>query len=157
MTYAGTTYTRPTKPTDLYDLLQELIDENPKADRAKLKRLGVAEVKRDPDNVDAAVEGFVEHAFNVLLRAKPGPDPKKRKRVTREEKERKNYQYMRQNIHNWSMPNGKKLKDCTFGQVLSFQEDLGRLGHMGKPDEIVGQVLTPKQIKDAVYGKRKAT
>jgi hypothetical protein len=43
------------------------------------------------------------------------------------------------------MPNDKPLRDCTFREVGRFGDKFKKLAALGKPNQIVGQVLSEKQ------------
>jgi hypothetical protein len=45
------------------------------------------------------------------------------------------------------MPNDKKLRDCTFGYCREVGGWLGRIGAAGKPDQIVGDVLSEDAVR----------
>lgn len=47
------------------------------------------------------------------------------------------------------LPNGKAVRDCTFAYVRMQGDRFAKLGRMGKPDKIVGAVLTDEQIEAA--------
>jgi hypothetical protein len=53
----------------------------------------------------------------------------------------------------YQLPSGKLLKDATFAECLKAGGIFTAVGKMGKPDEIVGQKLTEKQLKTAGFGK----
>jgi len=49
-------------------------------------------------------------------------------------------------VLNWLMPNGKRLGDVTFGYCRKLEGFIGRIGKMGKPNEIVGKKLSNDQL-----------
>jgi hypothetical protein len=50
------------------------------------------------------------------------------------------------------MLNGKELRHCTFAEVATFGERYARLASMGEPVQVVGQVLSQKQVRAALFG-----
>jgi hypothetical protein len=47
------------------------------------------------------------------------------------------------------MPNGKKVRDCTFGYCRKIGGVIARVGHLGRPKQVVGLTITDKEA-DAV-------
>ena len=47
---------------------------------------------------------------------------------------------------NMRLPNGKKLKDCTFAETRAFGDAVGKLGRMGIPSWPINEVLTRAQM-----------
>jgi hypothetical protein len=45
------------------------------------------------------------------------------------------------------MPNGKMLRDCTFAEVGAYGEQFRKLASMGRPQQIIGDVLSEKQVR----------
>jgi hypothetical protein len=56
------------------------------------------------------------------------------------------------NIFTQVMLNGKELRHCTFAEVATFGERYARLASMGEPVQVVGQVLSQKQVRAALFG-----
>jgi hypothetical protein len=151
MTYTGSTYGASTAKTlepDIYEVLREIMDDHPKANKSRLRKLYVDAVKNDPDLNDAFIEAFFENVLAVLTRARS--KSKKRKRMMREEKQKQQAKHIDRFVMSYVMPNGKPLKECTFGEVATFGARFSKLSAMGKPDEIVGQVLSQKQVREAL-------
>lgn len=47
----------------------------------------------------------------------------------------------------WVLPNGKRLADCTFGELAKLGGWLAKVAKKGKPNQIVGKVLTERQLR----------
>jgi hypothetical protein len=56
------------------------------------------------------------------------------------------------NIFTQVMLNGKELRHCTFAEVVTFGERYAKLASIGELDQIVGQVLSQKQVRAALFG-----
>jgi hypothetical protein len=56
------------------------------------------------------------------------------------------------NIFTQVMLNGKELRHCTFAEVATFGERYAKLASMGELDQIVGHVLSQKQVRSALFG-----
>jgi hypothetical protein len=50
------------------------------------------------------------------------------------------------------MLNGKQLRHCTFAEVATFGQRYAKLASMGEPDQVVGQVLSQKQVRSLLFG-----
>jgi hypothetical protein len=47
------------------------------------------------------------------------------------------------------MPNGEAIRDCSFGYMTKLGGAAARIGAMGKPNQIIGKVITEKQASIA--------
>jgi hypothetical protein len=56
------------------------------------------------------------------------------------------------NLFTQVMLNGKELWHCTFAEVATFGQRYAKLASMGELDQIVGQVLSQKQVRAALFG-----
>jgi hypothetical protein len=56
------------------------------------------------------------------------------------------------NVFTQVMLNGKELRHCTFAEVVTFGERYAKLASMGESDQIVGQVLSQKQVRATLFG-----
>jgi hypothetical protein len=56
------------------------------------------------------------------------------------------------NLFTQVMLNGKELRHCNFAEVATFGERYAKLASMGKVDQIVGQVLSQKEVRAALFG-----
>ena len=56
------------------------------------------------------------------------------------------------NIFTQVMLNGKELRHCTFAEVATVGQRYAKLASMGELDQIVGQVLSQKQVRAALFG-----
>jgi hypothetical protein len=134
--------------TTIFGVLRKIVAKNPNAGEDKIKRLYREAIKDDPDLTDTFISTFYE---NVRARAFP-PKPEKRKRKTKAQVEEQTRKQLSRGIFNFIMPSGKKLKDCSFGEVATFGERWSKLSTMGKYDEIVGQVLKQKEARKVLLG-----
>jgi len=50
------------------------------------------------------------------------------------------------------MLNGKELRHCTFAEVATFGQRYAELARKGESDQIVGQVLSQKQVRAVLFG-----
>jgi hypothetical protein len=56
------------------------------------------------------------------------------------------------NIFTHVMLNGKELRHCTFAEMATFGQRYAKLASMGEPDQVVGQALSQKQVRAALFG-----
>jgi hypothetical protein len=149
MTHVDLDTASPTgQDDDIYGLLRKIKAKNPNASEDKIRRLYREAIKEDPDLTDSFILEFYP---NVRMRAFP-PKPAKRKRSTKVQMQEQTRKQISRNLFGLVMPNGKKLRDCTFGEVSTFGERWSKLGTMGRPDEIIGQVLKQKEVKKVLLG-----
>jgi len=120
----------------------------------------LAEVLKDDEMRDACLRWFHVNARNRLERHALVEPPAKRTaaqaRQAREEKHARAADRMARvdavMILDHVMPNGKPLRDCTFGYAREVGGDFMCIGRMGRPDQIVGEVLTDQRA-DAMVGE----
>jgi len=56
------------------------------------------------------------------------------------------------NLFTQVMLNGKELRHCTFAEVATFGQRYAKLASMGELNQIVGQVLSQKQVRAMLFG-----
>jgi hypothetical protein len=144
---------------NIYDTLREILDENPDAKTAKIKRLYVNAVINDPDLNRSFIEAFFVNVYASVTRERERAKERgrskrggKASKQRRDEKRKTADKDLTRAVFDFIMPNKKKLHDCTFREVGEFGARFTKLAEMGKPDEIVGEVLTKAQVKKAVLG-----
>lgn len=139
--------------TDVYDLMRELMRENPDLNERKLIRKWRNIVRDDPDMTDGALALAGLYIYNAVL---PGKKRRRRNKETKLERSRKqmerNRKQMERSMFSFVMPNAKPLGDCTFGEVGRFGEGFARLAKMGQPNEVIRDKLTQAQARKAVLG-----
>jgi hypothetical protein len=140
---------------DIYDPLREILKKNPKAKQGKIRRLYVEAILDDRDLAQSFVEAFFSNVLAMVTREREHRKEKQRRGKASErraERKRTAGKKIARVMFDFEMPNKKKLRDCTFEEVGKFGARFTKLAAMGKPDEIVGEVLTRAQVKKAVLG-----
>ena len=137
--------TGSTKP-EIFETMQDIIEENPKAKASKIQRLFADTILHDEDLCRAFVETFTLNVYSMVMRKGI-----KRKRRTKEQKQEATGKYLHRFVLKFTMPNGKPLGECSFAECGKFGGQFSKLAIMGKPDEIVGQVLTQKQVRKVLF------
>jgi hypothetical protein len=117
-----------------------------------------AMVMKDPDMIDACLRWFHVNARGRLERLAMAEPPAKRTaaraKQTREEKRARVADTMKRieavMILNHVMPNGLRLRDCTFGYASEVGGAFARIGAMGAPNAVIGRVLSDAEADTAV-------
>ena len=118
MTDTHHTTTTETTHDDIYDLMRNLLRENPDLNERKLIRKWRNQVRDDTDMIEGALDLAGLYVYNAVL-----PE-KKRRRKNKEKLRRSRKQQVSRMFFSVLMPNGKPLGDCTFGEVGKFGEDM---------------------------------
>lgn len=127
------------------DLLKRLIDRNPHADEDRLYELWNNKVLASEDILDTVLR----YTFANAYRSFSGLTPEERARrsaalAAEREKVKATIQARLLDI---VLPNGKKLRDCTFGYCRELGGGLSRIGAKGKPGQIVGKLLSEAEVR----------
>lgn len=138
-----------------------VIKERPKsgesAHKAAFKRLVLSDGYED--FVDAIVREWLSIKYSTALRAAQSPTVaeikavaarRKGERIAEAEMTKKAIKLIGSRLLDFMMPNGKKLRDCTFGYCAEIGGAIGKIGAQGRPSEIVGNVLTAAQVQDII-------
>jgi hypothetical protein len=140
--------------TNPQELLRRIMEQNPTASRSDIFN----EFKTALDKRPACLEGVIEYWFSNYFRRLDGVNPKERDRLRDKEKDRlgsaldgKLKEYAGIVLLEMLMPNGKKLRDCTGAECKELSSKIGawllRVSKQVKPDALVGDVLTEKQVR----------
>jgi hypothetical protein len=156
----GTPFIAKMYPVGPDELLLRILKENPNATEEDTWLLFRAEVLKNEDMRDACLRSFHVNATGRLERLMSRAEsPQERaamaeqKRAERRARVTKAFKRAKAVlILDHVMPNGLRLGDCTFGYASEVGGAFARLGAMGDPDAIIGQVLT-EDAADAAVGE----
>jgi hypothetical protein len=148
-TQTRTTKKRQSTSDIIYDLMRDLIQDNPKHNRKKIIAKWLDIVIDDTEMNNSALELSGRFVFNSVSSQKP-PRHNKAKMVERATK--RIARHISRYIFSMVMPNGKTLGKCTFGEVAKFNNGLARLVKLGKPNQIIEDTITEAQAWKAVMG-----
>jgi hypothetical protein len=150
------TLTRKSLPGNVDYVMGQILKRNPGITESDSWPIFRDMVMKDPSLLEACV--FWSHGAARNRACKDVDDS-----LTREEKrlrelerrERVAKMYERGKavlILNHVMPNGLQLRKCTFGYVKDVGGAYARIGDMGEPDEIIGEVLSDG-VADAAFNE----
>jgi hypothetical protein len=148
----------------IFDVMLDVVEKlDPHARTEELLAAAEKEVMADGDLIEQAVKHSLVNVLNAVRKAQKS-DPHKEeksgpaaKEATDASKERTGRVLAKARelgvgvskvlgtILDFTMPNGKQLRHCTFAEVAAAGERFAALAKLGKPDQIVGEVLTAKQ------------
>jgi hypothetical protein len=115
-----------------------------------------AKVLKDRDMLEACLRWFHVNARRRLEGFAPRTAPPKKRAVPLEEKHARVADRVKRiravMILDYTMPNGSRLRECTFGYAREVGGAFARLGEMGDPHAIIGQVLS-NDAADAAVGE----
>jgi hypothetical protein len=139
------------------DVLRRIMEENPGASQSVTWSIFRDEILKSDEMVEMCLLYYHVNARGRLerLAPRPTPRPKKPKVPQTERKVRVTAAVTRVKerlILDHVMPNGLRLRDCTFGYALEVGGKFARLGEMGDPNEIIGQVMSGAQA-DAAWAE----
>jgi hypothetical protein len=130
--------------SDIYDLMRDLVKDNPGLNPPKLIRKWLDIVRDDPNMCESAIELAGRFVYNSVLAKKPARDREKETERTRKR--------IASSMFSMVMPNGKTLGKCTFGELAKHNKGFGRLAKLGKPHQIIEDTITEAQARKAVLG-----
>jgi nitrogen fixation/metabolism regulation signal transduction histidine kinase len=152
---AGGPFASKTSDRSLHDVVRLIMERlGPDARFAKLLKECRKEVMADPELIDACVTAAVTNAITAIERihrSKRSTGTEAARAATRDRVLAKAMEFGSgisetiATILDFPMPNGKQLRHCTFGEVAAFGERFAKIAKLGKPDQIVGDVITAKQ------------
>jgi hypothetical protein len=150
------TLTRKALPGNVDYAMGQILKRNPGITESDSWPIFRDMVMKDPNLLEACV--FWSHGAARNRACKDGDDS-----LTREEKRLRELErrarvaklYERGKavlILNHVMPNGLPLRDCTFAYVREVGGAYARIGGMGEPDQIIGEVLSDG-VADAAFNE----
>lgn len=139
-------------------VLMRLINENPRADEHALLRLFGEKIKEDAESGDDYLSPIIEywfaHNYRSLVNEKAAPSKRLATRAAKQAKvaeiKEKVTARIRQEalfLLDTTLPNGKALRDSTFGECAKIGGALSKIASKGKPGQIVGKVLSDAQLR----------
>lgn len=138
-------------------VLKERPKSSESAHKAAFKRLVLSDGYED--FVDAIVQEWLSIKYSTALRAAQPPTVaeikavaarRKSERIAEAVMTKKAIKLIGSRLLDFAMPNGKRLRDCTFGYCAEIGGAIGKIGARGEPNEIVGKVLTAAQVQEIV-------
>jgi hypothetical protein len=137
-------------------MLRRILERNPGAAEKDTWPVWRAEVLKNSDALEAVMRCYHVNAWRRLNDLVPTAAPPKKRAAAREAKRaRVADKFQRAKavlILNYVMPNRLRLRDCTFGYARELGGAFARIGAMGAPDAIIGDVLSNAQA-DAAAGE----
>jgi hypothetical protein len=133
----NTSYTHRPVADNIYDLMRQIIEENPGVSETKINRLYRKAIMDEPDLMVDYIDATI-----WLIRSSITIKNKKQPKVKGKHKARDEILFFLDHV-----------MTCTFAKVATLGARFTKLAAMGQPDEIVGQVLSEKQVKAVLLGK----
>lgn len=138
-------------------MLHRIMTKNPGAAEEDTWPIWRAQLMKNRVALDAVLRSYHMNAHRrverLLSRAEP---PMKTRAAAREERKARVAdafaRVKKALILDHVMPNGLRLRDCTFGYAREVGGAFARIGAMGAPDAIIGHVLSNAQA-DAEVGE----
>jgi acetyl-CoA carboxylase beta subunit len=156
----GAPFTAKSGQANPDDVLREIMEENPQATERTTWPLFRTEMLKDQELIEACLRWYHTNArrrLESLMEEKPKAE---RSVTAEEEKEAKVVKGLAATekvkavkkafILDHVMPNGEALRDCTFRYVAKIGGAFSRIANMGKPNQLVGDVLSNKQADKAM-------
>jgi hypothetical protein len=159
---SGSPYVQGARTTSPKEVMFRLRMENQQATKEDLLRLFRAEANANPELSDVCIEIAAINAYSAWekLREHPSRSPSQERQAQRERQEASIEQasevvarIQRAVILDFVMPNNKPLRNCTFKEVRKFGKGFQKLGMAGRPNQIVGEVLSETQAKRLMRGR----
>ena len=136
------------------DLLKKLIEENPRVAKADLFKTFRDQIRGDDGEefLDSIIEYWFSNNYHSLIERHPrnAAANKAEKRAKIAEITEKIKARVRQEalfLLDTVLPNGKALRDSTFGECAKIGGALSKIASKGKPGQIVGTVLSDTQLR----------
>jgi len=153
---------RPHKenPLGLYiAVIKERMGASETTHKAAFKRLVLSEGYED--FIERIIDEWQSIKYSTALRAaEPIGIDEIRTAVARRRKDReaevvmakKAVKIIGSRLLDFVMPNGKKLRDCTFAYCGQIGGAISKVATHGKPNELVGKILSADQVQKIVNG-----
>jgi hypothetical protein len=156
----GTPFIAKVYPNSPDELLLRILKKNPKATEEETWLLFRAEVLKNEAMRDACLRSYHVNARGRVEKFVQGTESPRERAAAAEQKRAERHARVTKAfkrakavlILDYIMPNGLRLGDCTFGYATEVGGAFARLGAMGDPDAIIGQVLTD-DAADAAVGE----
>lgn len=139
------------------DLLKGLIEKHPRLSQDRL--LILLKEAATEDHVESMIEYWFANNYRSLISEITRPPPATREDLdakqaledshisaavtAMKDRIREEAQVM---LLDMVLPNGKRLRECTFGYVAKLGGCLARIGAKGKTNQMVGKVLSEAQV-----------
>jgi hypothetical protein len=120
-------------------LYARLAKENPQADDEALFHLFFAE---SAQFIHEIVRSWCANTHRALF-----PSKRERKALAEADIDALKDRAKKLVLLDWKLPNGKLLRDCTFGECAQAGGWLTELSKKGQPGEKVGAVLSEKEVR----------
>jgi hypothetical protein len=131
------------------ELLVSLIEAEPIAKAETLFRRWLEIVREDEDYLIPALQHTFANLYNALSKTKRR---RKSTNIADRKKQQQKIEAAAQAVSEMilldlTLPNGKKLRDATFRECTEAGGWWIKIGKKGKPNQIVGKVLSEKDIQ----------
>lgn len=145
--------------SDPLTLLKQVIHTNRSASDIKVKAIFRGKVLEDDDINEAVVDGYVDYYLSYARREPAAPPRTVQERRAEQQQIDGATEAARVATRvaiakvvtlTYLMPNGKRLGDCTFGEIAIIGGFFFRLSQKGAPDQLVRDVLSTAQVKELV-------
>ena len=140
--------------TNPRDILKRLMEENPRCEKQALLALFRDAAKSSEDHIDTIIDYWFANNYHSL--AEKPPAQQREAMAARESAYRATSKKVQERIvakaislldPDMIFGNGKSLRDNTFGYFGKLGGGFMALSRMGKPNQVVGRVLTDDQIR----------
>lgn len=145
----GAAATRRRSKKNPMEVLVGLVEADPTADQDRLFGQWWKKIRGD----DEQIEAVARHSFTNMLTAIERGSRKPKQRTAEDmEQERRAIGALVNLVKNVVLmdivlPNGKKLRDCTFAECSAAGGWFKLVATKGKPSELVGKVLSEEQLR----------
>jgi hypothetical protein len=138
-------------------LLKDIIDDNPNSSEAEWRRLFKAAARNEDDQIDAVLDYFLDNTIRSLM---PRKAPERTAAAAARVKEaRERAVYVKERVESrvreaakivlleLTMPNGKKLGECTGADCKRFDGWFHRLAKVVPVNKRVDETLSEKRLQ----------
>jgi hypothetical protein len=136
-------YGRRRMKDDIYDVMRKIMQRNPKATMSQVLEIYARTVVKDEGLTRDFIEAFSGDVYRAIIRK---PKASKKHKKARRVSAAKFIMELDLVIHG----EFKRLRNCTFAEISELGGRYTKLGSMGPPEAIVGDVLKPKQVRAAL-------
>lgn len=136
------------------DVLRRIMREMPKANADKIWKAFKQAILADDELNEACLRYYFINAKTRLERVEPNSEEAQQSQRSRQ-RAIADYQRLvpKLFILDTVMPNGKTMRECTFGYVKTFGGKCAVIGGLGEPNAIIGTTVSDGQVKAALRNK----
>jgi hypothetical protein len=126
------------------DLLRELMEKNPKADEARIRKLFTEAIEEKPEYLPTIIEYFLTNAYRSLTRERDDLSGRSRQEAREQVEEMKGKIIGR--LLDLIMPSGKALAQSTGAECAKAGGWFATIAAKVGPSQVVGNVLSEHDL-----------